>query len=119
MKHPDPQIQKNQKDFFSRCSGKDREFHALIFRLGNAAYIYHQLAFNASREFSEMCYSEWLEGLPPNISEAMKRKGFEGCKTILPLTRYVNERKDIGIDEWMKENLSENDFKEYLNQKIR
>jgi len=43
----------------------------------------------------------------------MKKQGFEACKSTLPFTRYVNERRDIGMDEWMKQHLSEEDYKTY------
>jgi hypothetical protein len=61
-------------------------------------------------------FDEWLCGLQENIKDIMRSKGFEGCKTILPFTRYVNERNDVGMDEWMKENLSDEDYKAYKAQ---
>jgi hypothetical protein len=64
-------------------------------------------------------YEEWLEGLPHNIKVDMQKKGYNACKTFAPYTRYVNERTDIGMDEWMKEHLSEEDFKEWMNVKQR
>ena len=57
-----------------------------------------------------MYYYLWLEGLPPNISRHMRMLGFEACKTMIPFTRYVNERNDIGMRDWMQEHLSPNDF---------
>ena len=32
---------------------------------------------------------------------------------MVPFTRYVNERTDIGMDEWMKDHLSSEDYKNY------
>ena len=52
----------------------------------------------------------WLEGLPSNIRTAMEEKGFEGCKTALPFTRHVMERNNVGLNEWMKTHLSNDDF---------
>ena len=57
-----------------------------------------------------MYYKEWLEDLPPNISRHMRMLGFEACKTMIPFTRYVNERNDIGMRDWMQEHLSPSDF---------
>jgi len=115
MEHPDKIIRKNQKDYLARQPEKDREYEAQIFRIGNAACNYYQLAScDTSRDFLEMCYKEWLEGLSPPISAEMKKKGFEGCRAVLAFKRYVNERKDIGMDEWMKAHLSEEDYKVYL-----
>ena len=110
MKHPDPKIQINQDNFIKQCSDETKEYHERLFRMGNAAYIYHQQA-RLTNKFSEEYFHEWLEGLPNNIKNEMQKKGFEACKTMLPFTRYVNERCDIGMDEWMKKHLSNEDFK--------
>ena len=111
MKHPNPKCQEAQEEFLRNCPPEDREFHAQTFRYGNAACRYHELANAPRNEDSlKLYYEEWLEGLPPNISADMKAKGFEYCKTTLSFTRYVNERTDIGMDEWMKAHLSEEDY---------
>ncbi|MBP1615427.1 MAG: hypothetical protein H6Q13_2875 [Bacteroidetes bacterium] len=113
MRHPSPQIQKNQDEFLENCPEEEREFHAALFRIGNAAYRYHQLSISLNMERLKLYFEEWLQGLPPSISEDMKRQGFERCQSMLPFTRYVNERNDIGMDEWMKEHLSEEDYSTY------
>ena len=79
-------------------------------RIGNASYIYHQQAVPIQENRLIMYYKEWLEGLPPNISRHMRMLGFEACKTMIPFTRYVNERNDIGMRDWMQEHLSPSDF---------
>jgi len=109
MKHPEEKYNKNQAKYLEKCSPEQREFHAQLFRIGNATYRYHQLATES--EPTEEYYFEWLQGLPENIRKDMKERGFEGCKNILSFTRYVNERNDIGMDEYLKENLSPEDFK--------
>ena len=53
--------------------------------------------------------------LTDNMKKDMQRKGFEACKSILPFTRYVNERCDIGMDDWMKNHLSDDDFKAWID----
>lgn len=116
MKHPIEKIQKNQDDFLKRCPDNTKEFHARMFRIGNASYRYHQQANTLNDKIAEKYFYEWLEGLPDNIKADMHAKGFEACKTMLPFTRYVNERCDVGMDDWMKEHLSEEDFKDWLNQ---
>ena len=113
MKHPNQNIQINQDKFLEQCPVEDKEFHERMFRIGNAAFIYHKQA-RLTNKISEEYYLEWLEGLPYNIKRDMQLKGFEACKSMLPFTRYVNERCDIGMDEWMKNHLSEADFKAWL-----
>ena len=117
MIHPNPQIQKKQRDFLLQCPTNEREYHASIFRIGNATIIYHQLASNTSPSMLKSFYLEWLEGLTPNVREDMEKKGFDYCKTVLPFSRYVNERKDIGMDEWMKQHLSEEDYNTYKSSR--
>lgn len=112
MKHPNNNIQKKQEAFLKNCPEEERAFHAALFRIGNAAYIYHQLGTGRTENL-KLYFEEWLQGLPPKISEDMKRQGFERCQSMLPFTRYVNERNDIGMDQWMKEHLSEEDYKTF------
>eukprot|EP01029_Cantina_marsupialis_P031095 TRINITY_DN8750_c0_g1_i1.p1 TRINITY_DN8750_c0_g1~~TRINITY_DN8750_c0_g1_i1.p1 ORF type:complete len:123 (-),score=19.27 TRINITY_DN8750_c0_g1_i1:38-406(-) len=120
MKHPLLEKQKSQEEFLKNCPEDQREFHQYMFRVGNASYIYHTQATNAIDEKTlRKYYEEWLEGLPHNIKIDMQKKGFDACKTCVPYTRYVNERSDIGMNEWMKEHLSEEDFKEWLKVKQR
>lgn len=110
MKHPDPKYQKNQEDFLKQCPEEQKEFHERFFRIGNAAFVYHQHATSVPDQVAGKYFQEWLEGLPDNIRRDMQKKGFEACKTMLPFTRYVNERTDIGMDEWMKMHLSNEDY---------
>lgn len=111
MKHPDEKCNLNQAEFLEKCPPELKEFHARLFRIGNATFCYHQLASNS--EPTEEYYFEWLEGLPKNIRKDMKAKGFEGCKGMLSFTRYVNERNDIGLDDFLKENLTIQDYEQH------
>ena len=36
--------------------------------------------------------------------------------SILPFTRYINDRNDIGMDEWMRNHLTDADYSAYKNQ---
>ena len=111
MEHPDPKIQKNQKQFLEKCPPEQREFHEKLFRIGNATYRYHQLAQKS--EPTVEYFLEWLQGLPENIRKDMSEMGFDRCKTMLPFTRYVNERNDVGMDQFLKENLTLQDYEAY------
>lgn len=116
MEHPDPRIQQNQADFLSEIPEDKKAYHERLFRIGNATYVYHQLAYAQNNDKQlESYYHEWLKGLPANLANEMQTKGFQYCKTIWAFTRYVNERNDIGMSEWMKEHLSVGDY-EYYNE---
>lgn len=118
MKHPDPKLQQRQEEFLRNCPEDQRAFSETGFRIGNAAYIYHQQSLSLSPKKLESYYQEWLQGLPANISSVMAEKGYEGCKTMFPFLRYVNEREDIGLTEWMKEHLSEEDFNYFKTSEL-
>ena len=110
MEHPNSKCRIAQAEYLSRLPEEERENKARDIRIGNASYIYHQQAVPIQENRLIMYYKEWLEGLPPNISRHMRMLGFEACKTMIPFTRYVNERNDIGMRDWMQEHLSPSDF---------
>lgn len=110
MEHPNSKCRIAQAEYLSRLPEEERENKARDIRIGNASYIYHQQAVPIQENRLIMYYKEWLEDLPPNISRHMRMLGFEACKTMIPFTRYVNERNDIGMRDWMQEHLSPGDF---------
>jgi hypothetical protein len=83
------------------------------FRIGNVTFRYYKLgtAFNPTVEE----FNDWLEGLPPNIADAHREMGFEKSITSLPFRRFYMELHDIGLDEYLKKYLSDEDF-DYHNQ---
>ncbi|WKN46508.1 hypothetical protein [Tunicatimonas pelagia] len=109
MKHPSPEARKNQAEFLRNCPPEQRAFFEQNFRVGNAAYLYHQQAL-ILEEPTEEDFQHWLEGLPENIRRNKEAEGFEKCRTHVPFTRHVMERRDIGMDDWMKRNLSDEDY---------
>jgi len=99
VKHPDPECNSNQEELIASLPPEKRHFHELQFCFGNAAYLYHQRGRNSNPTIED--YKEWLEGLPENIRKDMAETGFEKCKGVLSFTRYVNEKNDIGMDEFV------------------
>lgn len=112
MKHPNKKQQENQEKFLSKLPEEQREEHARLFRFGNAAYVYHQES--EQLEPTKKDFEEWLTGLPENVRRDMIIKGFELCKSVLSFSRYVMEKNDIGMGEWMEQHLSKADYNEYL-----
>jgi len=101
VKHPDEACNRQQEEFISHFNGPDRRYHELLFSHGNASFRYHQEA----KEFNptQNDFNEWLEGLPDKVRAGMSERGFEACKGVLSFTRYVNEKHDIGMDEYVKQ----------------
>tara|TARA_R110002050_G_scaffold14844_1_gene46465 strand:- start:272 stop:652 length:381 start_codon:yes stop_codon:yes gene_type:complete len=111
MEHPNKKQRENQAKLLAQLPEEEREEHARLLRFGNAAYIYHRQA--EELEPTEADFEEWLEGLPKNVRRDMEMQGFELCKGVLSFSRYVNEKNDIGMGEWMKKHLSAEDYKAY------
>lgn len=110
MKHPDDQYNQSQSKFLNALTGEERQWHERMFRIGNATYVYHSKTNDEEYSPTYQDFLDWLEGLPSNIRKAMEEKGFEECKTALPFTRHVMERNDIGLDNWMRKHLSNEDY---------
>lgn len=114
MEHPNREQRENQAKLLEQLPEERREEQARLLRFGNAAYIYHRQAENL--EPTEEDFKEWLKGLPKDVREDMEIQGFELCKGILSFSRYVMEKNDIGMGEWMKQNLSEEDYNAYCER---
>ena len=82
-----------------------------FFLMVTVPYIYHQQA----KEFEPTVndYEEWLEGLKEPIQKEMKKQGFDRCKNILSFTRYVLEKNDVGMEEFIKEQMGMEEYSEY------
>lgn len=111
VKHPVERCNAIQAAFLEQCPADQRRFHELFYTYANISYRYHE----QTREFVPTLqdYEEWLEGLPENIRKGMREKGFEGCKNVLSFTRYVLEKHDIGLEEYIKQNMDPVDYAEF------
>ncbi|MFD3003597.1 hypothetical protein ACFS7Z_24785 [Pontibacter toksunensis] len=111
VKHPDEKYRKNQEEFLDSCPPEDRRFHALMFTYGNITYRYHL----RSTEFipSLQDYYEWLEGLPDDMRLAMRQLGFGVCKSAPSFTRYVMEKNDVGLEEYIRQHMDAEDYAAY------
>lgn len=111
IKHPKEDCNGSQEAFLANCPADQRRFHELLFTVGNITYRYHQSAKDYSPSLQD--YHEWLEGLPENVRKGMQEKGFESCKSVLSFTRYVNEKNDVGLEEYIRQQMDDEDFAEY------
>ncbi|GAB4053554.1 hypothetical protein [Spirosoma litoris] len=56
-------------------------------------------------------WEEYLEGLPHDgLRKAEKEAGLDNAKNSFPFRRYVLERHDMGMDEFLRKNLSAEDY---------
>ena len=103
--------QQKQMKLLSEFSKEEHEEYIQLLRFANTAIIYHEQAneFNPT----ETDFKEWLTGLPKDIRINMEIIGFDWCKEVISFKRYVLEKNDIGMDHWMQQNLTEDDYMEY------
>lgn len=111
VNHPLEKCNVSQQEFLANCPVNERRFHELMFTVGNASYRYHQEAKDYSPILKD--YEEWLEGLPESISRDMRAQGFEACTSILSFTRYVMEKNDVGMEEYIRQLMDPEDYTEY------
>lgn len=65
----------------------------------------------SARELLQIYFEEYLEGLPHDgLRRAEKASGLDKAKNSFPFRRYVLERHDIGMDEFLRMNLNAEDY---------
>jgi hypothetical protein len=70
-----------------------------------------QTESRSARELLNVYWEEYLEGLPHDgLRKAEKEAGLDKAKNSFSLRRYVLERHDIGMDEFLRLNLSADDY---------
>lgn len=68
----------------------------------------------SANELLTIYFEEYLEGLPNDrVREGERTRGLEEAKRSWPFRRYVLERNDFGMDEFMRLNLSVDDYAYY------
>ncbi|RIV17460.1 hypothetical protein DYU11_31910 [Fibrisoma montanum] len=65
----------------------------------------------SANELLQIYFKEYLDGLPnEGFREGERAGGLEAAKRSWPFRRYVLERNDFGMDEFMRMNLSNEDY---------
>lgn len=65
----------------------------------------------SARELLNIYFEEFLAGLThEGMRRTMEREGIDKAKRSFPFLRYLLERHDIGMDEYLRLNLSEADY---------
>lgn len=65
----------------------------------------------SARELLEIYFEEYLAGLPhEGLRRTMQQEGIDKAKCSIPFLRYLLERHDMGMDEFMRQNLSAEDY---------
>ncbi|TAE39229.1 MAG: hypothetical protein EAZ70_06915 [Runella slithyformis] len=110
VKHPNLEKQRSQILSLAQCPPDEFEFRVLFFNYGNIVYRY----MNLSRgEATVDDFEDWLAGLPDKVRNRFRADGFEVAKSVLAFQRHVLERRDVGMDEYVKKWLRPADWEKW------
>jgi hypothetical protein len=87
----------------------------ILLRIGRATTDYYkQLNRN---ELTDKDFNLWIESLEEPMRSSFKNKGLDNCRGVLNFQRFILELQDIGLDEYLKNNLTEEDFSYWIANK--
>jgi len=88
--------------------------NSTLLEIGKVAMKYYdQVIFHPTNND----FALWINSLKEPMRSDFKRMGLEKCKGILNFNRFILELNDRGMDEFMKENLSPEDFTWWISNK--
>lgn len=79
-----------------------------LLRIGNTVRLYYEQVNKVV--LTEDIFNLWIESLQEPMRSSFKKKGLENCKGVLNLQRFYLELNDKGLDEYLKNHLTEEDF---------
>ena len=85
-----------------------------LLRIGDTVRLYYEQVNRA--DLTEDIFNLWIESLQEPMKSSFKKKGLENCKGVLNLQRFCLELNDKGLDEYLKDNLTEEDFSYWIAQ---
>lgn len=86
-----------------------------LLRIGNACNDYYR-QLNA-KELTEEEFKLWIESLEEPIKSSFKYKGLDSCRGVLNFQRFILELQDKGLDEYLKINLTVEDYSYWIATK--
>ena len=70
-----------------------------------------------AQEITETQFSLWIESLQEPMRTSFKAKGLGYCRGVLNLQRFILELQDKGLEEYLKNELTEDEYKLYTSLK--
>jgi myosin-crossreactive antigen len=86
-----------------------------LLRIGQATTGYYKQL--NSKELTEEDFKLWIDSLEEPMKGAFNKKGLKECRGVLNFQRFILELQDIGLDEYLKNNLTEEDFSYWIANK--
>lgn len=108
--HPDPEVQRAQCDIIQEAPEGRRGFLAFAYRTRNVLVHYYgsRLAEPTREDFDS-----WLKLLSEADRRYAVRQGFEVMRWEAGLRRIAAELNDVGLDAYMQESVSSEDYAEW------
>ena len=85
----------------------DDKIQAALDRAAKACISYYQLPECIP---TKQNFDLWIETLTEPIKSNFKKMGIEGCQGIFNYRRFILELADIGMENYMREHLSSEDY---------
>ena len=76
----------------------------------NAEY-YKQLN---SEELTQEEFKLWIDSLKEPMRGAFNKKGLQDCRGVLNFQRFILELRDLGLQEYLKNNLTEEEMSYWI-----
>jgi hypothetical protein len=70
-----------------------------------------------SKEFTEEDFKLWIDSLEEPMKGAFNKNGLKECRGVLNFQRFILELKDKGLEEYLKNNLTDEDFSYWVANK--
>jgi arsenate reductase-like glutaredoxin family protein len=87
----------------------------LLLRIGRVTTeYYNQLN---SKKLTEEEFKLWIESLEEPMRGVFNKKGLQECKGVLNFQRFILELRDKGLEEYLKENLTEEELSYWIANK--
>lgn len=75
------------------------------------AKVYHEYYSLSECVPTRQNFDWWIESLDEPMKSCFKKLGFEACWPVLNYRRFILELADIGLHEFLRERLSEEDYR--------
>ena len=86
-----------------------------LIRIGHTCNDYYKQL--NSKDLKEEDFKQWIESLEEPMRSSFKNKGLDNCRGVLNFQRFILELQDIGLDEYLKNNLTDEDFSYWIANK--
>jgi hypothetical protein len=87
----------------------DNKEHEILLRIGHTCSDYYRQL--NPKEITEEEFNIWADSLQEPMRGVMKKDGLDLCRKVLNLQRFILELRDKGMEEYLKSNLTKEDYR--------